>query len=105
MSKRSRDKGARGERAVVRALQAIGIPARRTAPLQSGYGAQDGDVEAEIFGWKRRIEVKLRAKGFRQIYGWLENADVLIVKADGKPALVILPMDQAKDYLGVKDDG
>jgi hypothetical protein len=36
--------------------------------------------------------VKSRAQGFGTIYNWLSDRDVLIIKADRKPALVVLPL-------------
>lgn len=99
MSKASRDKGARLERAVVNLLKAHGIEARRTAPMQSSEGTDTGDVEAEIGGHKRRIECKARANGFRQIYDWLDGADILAVKADSRELLVVMPAATALELL------
>jgi hypothetical protein len=36
-----------------------------------------------------RIECKARADGFRELYGWLEDRDILIVKADWQPLVVL----------------
>ena len=44
MGAMSRHKGARGELEVVRELQARGIDARRTAPMQAGGSRGDADV-------------------------------------------------------------
>jgi hypothetical protein len=41
------------------------------------------------------LDVKSRAQGFRTIYNWLSDRDVLIIKADYKPPLVVLPPDLA----------
>lgn len=105
MSKASRDKGARLERSVVHLLQAHGIEARRTAPLQSGFGTEDGDVEAFIGGQKRKIECKARANGFRQIYDWLDGADMLAAKADRRELLIIMPAKTALELWEAKNGG
>ena len=41
------------------------------------------------------LDVKSRAQGFGTIYNWLSDRDVLIIKADYKPPLVVLPPDLA----------
>jgi hypothetical protein len=40
------------------------------------------DLSVPLLGVDRRAEVKCRGDGFRQLYGWLDAADFLIVKAD-----------------------
>ena len=44
-----------------------------------------------------RIEVKARADGFRELYSWLNNRDVLIVKADRQEPLVIVRLSLAAE--------
>jgi hypothetical protein len=65
--RRSRDKGNRTERAIVRLLQALGI-------------AASADISMPLLGSDGAVEVKCRAAGFTQIYDWLHRRDVLIVK-------------------------
>jgi hypothetical protein len=36
--------------------------------------------------------VKARGDGFRQLYAWLTGFDLLIVKADRRDPLVVLPL-------------
>jgi hypothetical protein len=45
-----------------------------------------------LLGRTHRAEVKVRGNGFRQLYDWLSNADVLIVKADRRDPLAVLPL-------------
>jgi len=91
MSNVSRRKGARVENDVPRKLNHHGIPARKISRMyQSGH-----DIDAVVRGQTLRVEVKSRAQGFGTIYNWLTDRDVLIVKADRKPALVVLPLDLA----------
>jgi hypothetical protein len=42
-----------------------------------------------------RIECKARADGFRELYSWLQGRDLLVLKADRKEPLVVLPMSLA----------
>ena len=48
-------------------------------------------------GVDRVVEVKVRAKGFAQLYAWLVNRDILIVRADRSEPLVILPLKLAAE--------
>jgi hypothetical protein len=41
------------------------------------------------------LKAKARADGFRELYGWLDQRDVLIVKADRQEALVVVRMSLA----------
>jgi hypothetical protein len=64
------------ERALVRSLGSAGFAAKKT--------------------------FKVRAHGLRQFYEWLDEADLLIVRANGKEPLVILPMRLAAEAIGAK---
>jgi hypothetical protein len=44
-----------------------------------------------------RIECKARGDGFRELYGWLQDRDVLIVKSDWRHPLVVLRLSLAAD--------
>ena len=86
----SRSKGARTERSIVNALRASGIAAVRL-PLSGAAGGRfAGDIVLSLMGRDLCVEVKARAAGFRELYSWLTNRDVLIVKADRQEPLVIL---------------
>lgn len=103
MSKSQRDKGARGERALVAALTAGGIHAERV-PLSGAVGGSfKNDVAALIGGKKKDFEVKLRADGFKELYRWIEPAYGLAVKADRKPFLVVLRMEDFLKLAGPKE--
>jgi Holliday junction resolvase len=87
MPKRSRDKGARTERAIVRLLQERGFAAEKV----SGMYKPGSDLSVSLLGADRRVEVKCRGNGFRELYHWLNGADFLIVKADRLEPLVVIP--------------
>ena len=42
-----------------------------------------------------RIECKARGDGFRQLYDWLDQRDVLIVKSDRQEPLVVVRLSPA----------
>jgi Holliday junction resolvase len=95
--RRSRDKGARTERAIVHALQGHGFAAARV-PLSGSIGGRfGGDVVTPFNGRDLCLEVKARADGFRELYGWLEDRDVLIVKADRQEPLVVVRLSLAAE--------
>lgn len=91
----SRQKGNRVERAIVKALQEHGLGAERVPLSGSAGGSYLGDLTVPLLGADRVVEVKARATGFAQLYAWLEQRDVLIVKSDRKTPLVVLPLDLA----------
>lgn len=94
MGKMQRNKGYRGEHNLVRILKESGIKAKRI-PLSGATEFQKGDVQIQDF----IAEVKLRKNGFKQIYKWLENSDILFIKADRKPYLAVIPLELLVDLL------
>jgi hypothetical protein len=93
--RRSRDKGARAERALVHFLQDHGFSAQRVPLSGSAGGSFAGDATVPLLGVPRTVEVKVRGKGFRQLYDWLDSRDLLIVRADRRAPLVVLPLSLA----------
>ncbi len=96
MGKPSRDKRARFERSVVNSLKDHGIAAERVPLSGAAGGSYKDDVYAEIPSlnqeqWK--FELKKRADGFKQIYSWIEGSDGLMISADRKETLVVLPFN------------
>jgi hypothetical protein len=51
-----------------------------------------GDLTVPVLNVDRVVEVKCRADGFRELYKWLVDRDILIVKADRSEPLVVLPL-------------
>jgi len=93
--RRSRDKGNRAERALVRLLQDQDFAAERIPLSGAAGGSFASDLTVPVLGVDRVIEVKVRANGFRELYRWLEGRDVLIVKADRREPLAVVPLDLA----------
>ena len=98
--KKSRDKGYRGERNLVKLLNEAGIEARRI-PL-SGATWMKGDLVIV----NMKAEVKVRKEGFKRIYDWLSGNDLLFLKADRKDYLVVMRLDLFEKILkgGVKSE-
>jgi hypothetical protein len=95
--RRSRDKGARTERAIVRLLQGQGMVAQKI----SGMYKPGADLRVPLLAIDRAVEVKCRAAGFRQLYDWLNGCDVLIVKADRQEPLVVVRLSLAAEIAKV----
>lgn len=93
MGKASRDKGASFEREIVNWHRAIGVPAERIPLSGAVKGNYAGDLRlGPTLGMV--AECKRRARGFGTLYDALDQdgADLLFVRDDRKPALVVLPM-------------
>jgi Holliday junction resolvase len=93
----SRDKGNRAERAIVKFLKERGFAAERVPLSGSAGGSYLGDLTVPVIGIDRVVEVKVRAKGFSQLYDWLVDRDILIVRADRSEPLVVLPLRLAAE--------
>ena len=101
MGKKSRDKGARFEREIVNAAKAHGIDAFRVPLSGSAAGFKD-DIELRLGDETWRIEAKKRANGFKRVYEWLGEADVLR-KAVGKkdaPFVAVFPAGDVQQTRG-----
>jgi hypothetical protein len=94
---RSRDKGNRAERALVAFLQGRGFAAERIPLSGSAGGSFIGDITIPLLGIDRCCEVKVRANGFRELYKWLTDRDLLVVRADRREPLVIVSLKLAAD--------
>jgi Holliday junction resolvase len=93
----SRQKGNRAERALVHFLQSHGFAAERVPLSGAARGRFAGDLSVPVLGVDRRVEVKVRANGFRELYSWLGDRDLLIVRADRLEPLVVIPLKLATE--------
>jgi hypothetical protein len=101
--RRSRNKGTRVERALVRYLQERALAAERVPLSGSTGGRFVGDLSLPLLGVDRCVEVKCRANGFRELYAWLDGRDLLIVRADRREPLVVLPLRLAAEIAVVAE--
>lgn len=91
MGKAQKQKGYRGENNLRRLLQDKGINCNRV-PL-SGASAITPSCDLLIGEDESKAEVKVRADGFKSIYKWLSDNDLLFVKADRRPYLAVMTLD------------
>ena len=94
MGKASKTKGARIERELVNRHRAAGITAERV-PLSGAHPSHPGDVLVTVAGRTLQCESKARAggDGFKTLETWLGTNDVLFLKRDRQPSMVVLPWD------------
>lgn len=106
--KKSRDKGVRSERNLVKQLRELGIPVRRV-PLSGSHPGEPDDLiicdcdegnfgrhdvlDASECAATKRAEVKVRKHGFKQIYRWIDGTQLLFIKSDGNEWLVVQRLD------------
>jgi Holliday junction resolvase len=93
--RKSRDKGNRFERSLVRLFQDAGFGAERVPLSGSACGSYCGDLTVPVIGRDLIVEAKARASGFRTLYQWLENRDALVVRADRREPIVVVRLSLA----------
>ena len=83
----SRRKGARVERELAHKLQNEGFAAEKVSRAYTpGH-----DLSVPLLGRDMRVEVKARTE-FKTLQGYIDKgADILLLKADRRPPLVVLP--------------
>ena len=81
----------------MRLLQDRVIGAERVPLSGSAGGSYLGDLTVPLLGRDLIVEAKARANGFARLYSWLEGRDVLLIKADRRNALVVLPLRLAAE--------
>jgi len=101
--RRPRRKGNLAERALVKFFQAKGFASERIPLSGSAGGRYSGDLTVPVIGRGLVVEVKVRKTGFSQLYRWLSNRDLLILKADRRPPIVALPLALAAEIAGVAE--
>jgi Holliday junction resolvase len=94
-------KGSRTERALVRFLQERGFAAEKI----SGMYKSGPDLSVPLLGIDRRVEVKCRGNGFRQVYAWLAGVDLLILRADRCEPVVVVPLRLAGEIASAAERG
>jgi len=105
MGKAQRDKGKRGELDIVHAAKDSGLDAWRI-PLSGAMAHYKGDVIiVDATGTEVTIEAKWRAQGFKQIYDFKGDNDVLVLKANGKERIYCFSEGLALELLGRVKDG
>jgi hypothetical protein len=75
---------------------------RESSPASGRRYCLQGLGPLPVAGAQPVAEVN-RAVGFRQLYDWLDGRDILIVKADRREPLVVLPLPLAADIARAAD--
>jgi Holliday junction resolvase len=101
----SREKGNRFDRHLVRFFQDHGLASERVPLSGSAGGSYKGDLIVPILGRDRCIEAKHRADGFRELYTWLDQRDILIVKADRQDPLIVIRLRDAIEIAATAERG
>ena len=95
--RRSRDKGARAPSCGRCRRQASRIRRAYRCPMLPGsflWRCRDAAHGRDLC-----LEVKARADGFPELYGWLNGRGVLIVKADRQEPLVVVRLSLAAEIV------
>lgn len=95
MGKREQRKGKRVEYQVRDAFREMGFKCYRVPSSGNSQGFKGDLILEETF----KVEVKARKDSFRTLYAWLKDSDILVIKADRKPALVVMSLETLKELL------
>jgi hypothetical protein len=87
----------------VRLLQELGFAAERVPLSGAARGRFGGDVSVPLLGVDRRVEVKVRKDGFRELYKWLDGKDLLVVHSDRHLPLVVVPLRFAAEIAAIAE--
>jgi len=92
MGKSQRDKGYRTENNLRNLFIDSDIQCRRV-PLSGGADGYKGDLIITVDEQEHKAEVKCRGNGFKSLYEWLSDNEYLFVKADRRPYLCVMTVD------------
>ena len=95
MGMKSKAKGYRIENELRHLLLKNGVNAER-CPLSGGAAGRwrGFDLLAGLFGREMKVEAKIQARGFKNLYDWLmpDTVDMLVIRRDRADPLVVLPL-------------
>lgn len=94
MTSSAKRKGDKHELATVALFKEYHLDAKKV-PLSGAADGFKGDIHVTVH-WKPaplKLECKIRAEGFKELYRWLEGNDAVVVRADRKPALAVIPLE------------
>jgi hypothetical protein len=89
----------------VRLFQDAGFGAERVPLSGSAGGSFSGGLSIPLLNRDLTVECKARGDGFGRLYSWLDGRDLLIVKADRRDALVVLPIRLAVEIAAAAERG
>ncbi len=103
MSRKSRRKGADGEREIVRLARAHGLTAERTWQTAQASNPEGRCCDVLVDG--RPAQVKIAADGFTTLYAALDGVEMAFVRSDRREWLAIIPADRFFELWGEKGAG
>ncbi len=86
-------------RVIKRRSRAAGVNAYRV-PLSGSATGFKSDVELRLPGGTLKLESKVRNNAFSRIYDWLTGVDGLVLKADHRDPLLVIPLSRFASLLG-----
>lgn len=98
----SRAKGKRFENDAKNALKALGVPCERVPLSGAAGGSFTGDLNVAVRGENWKAECKVRAYGFKALYGWLGKNRLLFVKEDRCDTLVMMRLADFAALTGIQ---
>lgn len=90
------------ERTCVLLANSFGLQSERVPLSGAAGGSYVSDITIRVLGLLKRFECKWRGDGFKELYKWLDGNDGVIVKADGKPLLMVVKYE---DWLRLVEIG
>jgi len=100
VGKMSKSKGYRGERELIRLLQAYKIAAKRQPLSGAATPNNPGDVLIPTWFSYRAAEVKFREDLPNRLWDWLESAPALFLRRRHKPWLIVMDLQDFIQLLG-----
>ena len=77
---------------MVHALQRAGLADERV-PLSGQLPGFKGDAPVPVSGVDRKLQCRSRRRSFTSLYDGLEGHFAVVVRDDGRDALVVLPLE------------
>lgn len=99
MSKMSKNKGYRGERDLVKALEIYGINARRQPLSGSATPDNPGDVVIPQWFGNQAVEVKYREDLSSRLWAWLDPAPALFLRRRHKRWIMVMDLQKLIDWV------
>ena len=102
MTKMQRDKGNRVERELNKYFQQQGFFSKKV-PLSGAVEHYKGDLILKLMDKDYQVEVKARKDGFKTIHKFLKSNDILALKSNNKPFLLVLEIDKFIEIVRAKN--
>lgn len=91
-----RQKGDRFEREIVASFEGDGMPAQRVPLSGAAGGMFSGDIHIVTRLGRRKVECKVRARAWKDLYEWLAGNWALVIKRDRSEPLVVMRLSDFK---------